>query len=86
MRVYGPIVLTLLALAILISLTRSNTLANATVMVMIVALAAGRGPWALHNLAETLAHPTPLTWSMMRHFMSGRGGFGCDQVPCAPEW
>ncbi|HVT81958.1 MAG TPA: PEP/pyruvate-binding domain-containing protein [Phycisphaerae bacterium] len=39
-------------------------------------LAAKRGPWALHNLAETLPHPTPLTWSVIRHFMSGAGGFG----------
>lgn len=39
-------------------------------------LAAGRGPWALHNLAETLPHPTPLTWSVIERFMSGRGGFG----------
>ena len=39
-------------------------------------IAAGRGPWALHNLAETLAHPTPLTWSVIRGFMSGAGGFG----------
>jgi rifampicin phosphotransferase len=39
-------------------------------------LAAGRGPWALHNLAETLAHPTPLTWSVIQRFMSGDGGFG----------
>ena len=37
---------------------------------------AGRGPWALHNLAETLAHPTPLTWSVICRFMSGSGGFG----------
>ncbi len=37
---------------------------------------AGRGPWVLHNLAETLAHPTPLTWSVQRRFMSGGGGFG----------
>jgi hypothetical protein len=29
-----------------------------------------------HNLAETLSHPTPLTWSVMRRFMSGAGGFG----------
>jgi len=36
----------------------------------------GRGPWALHNLAETLPHPTPLTWSIIGRFMSGRGGFG----------
>jgi pyruvate,water dikinase len=38
--------------------------------------AAGRGPWVLHNLAETLPHPTPLTWSVIRRFMSGAGGFG----------
>jgi rifampicin phosphotransferase len=38
--------------------------------------AAGRGPWILHNLAETLPHPTPLTWSIMKRFMSGSGGFG----------
>ena len=35
----------------------------------------GRGPWVLHNLAETLPHPTPLTWSVIRRFMSGEGGF-----------
>ena len=39
-------------------------------------LAAGRGPWALHNLAETLPHPTALTWSVIKPFMSGSGGFG----------
>ena len=39
-------------------------------------IAAGRGPWVLHNLAETLPHPTPLTWSVIRRFMSGAGGFG----------
>jgi len=38
--------------------------------------AAGRGPWALHNLAETLSHPTPLTWSVIGRFMSGAGGLG----------
>ena len=37
---------------------------------------AGRGPWVLHNLAETLPHPTPLTWSVQRRFMSGAGGLG----------
>ena len=36
----------------------------------------GHGPWALHNLAETLAHPTLLTWSVISRFMSGSGGFG----------
>ncbi|MFO8014899.1 MAG: PEP/pyruvate-binding domain-containing protein [Phycisphaerae bacterium] len=36
----------------------------------------GRGPWVLHNIAETLPHPTPLTWSVIGRFMSGAGGFG----------
>jgi len=39
-------------------------------------MASGRGPWALHNLAETLPHPTTLTWSVIKPFMSGGGGFG----------
>jgi pyruvate,water dikinase len=38
--------------------------------------AAGRGPWVVHNLAETLAHPPPLSWSVVRRFMSGAGGMG----------
>ncbi len=38
--------------------------------------AGGGGPWVLHNLAETLPHPTPLTWSVVQEFMSGRGGLG----------
>jgi pyruvate,water dikinase len=37
---------------------------------------AGRGPWVLHNLAETLPHATPLTWSIIQRLMSGSGGFG----------
>jgi pyruvate,water dikinase len=37
---------------------------------------AGRGPWVCHNLSETLPLPTPLTWHLIRHFMSGAGGFG----------
>lgn len=39
-------------------------------------LEAGRGPWVIHNISETLPHPTPLTWSVIRRFMSGSGGFG----------
>ena len=39
-------------------------------------LASGCGPWVLHNLSETLPHPVPLTWSVIRRFMSGAGGFG----------
>lgn len=37
---------------------------------------AGAGGWALHNLAESVPLPTPLTWSVLRRFMSGSGGFG----------
>ena len=37
---------------------------------------AGRGDWVRHNIDETLPHPTPLTWSVIRRFMSGSGGFG----------
>ncbi|MGA2068017.1 MAG: PEP/pyruvate-binding domain-containing protein [Thermoguttaceae bacterium] len=36
----------------------------------------GRGDWVRHNLGETLPHPTPLTWSVIRRFMSGDGGYG----------
>lgn len=32
--------------------------------------------WVLHNLAETLPAPTPLTTDLMRGFLSARGGFG----------
>ena len=39
-------------------------------------IALKRGPWVQHNLAETLPHPTPLTWSVISRFMSGAGGFG----------
>jgi pyruvate,water dikinase len=38
--------------------------------------AEGCGPWVRHNLGETLPHPTPLTWSVVRQFMCGKGGFG----------
>lgn len=39
-------------------------------------LESGRGPWVRHNIGETLPHPRPLTWSVIRRFMSGSGGFG----------
>ena len=40
-------------------------------------LAAGkRRLWLAHNLGETLRTPTPLTWDIVGHFMSGEGGFG----------
>src|SRR5262245_18751944 len=32
--------------------------------------------WARFNLAEVLPEPTPMTWAIVRRFMSGRGGFG----------
>src|SRR5205823_1759455 len=32
--------------------------------------------WARFNLAEILPDPTPMTWAIVRRFMSGRGGFG----------
>jgi pyruvate,water dikinase len=32
--------------------------------------------WARYNLAEILPDPTPMTWAIVRRFMSGRGGFG----------
>ncbi len=35
-----------------------------------------RRVWVAHNLGETLPHPTPLTWEIIRQFMSGAGGFG----------
>ncbi|MDA3961399.1 MAG: PEP-utilizing enzyme [Planctomycetota bacterium] len=40
------------------------------------ARAAGAGPWLVHNLSETLPQPTRLTWSIIKQFMSGAGGFG----------
>ncbi len=35
-----------------------------------------RRVWVVHNLGETLRAPTPLTWDIVRTFMSGEGGFG----------
>lgn len=32
--------------------------------------------WARFNLAEIVPEPTPMTWAIVRRFMSGRGGFG----------
>lgn len=32
--------------------------------------------WSHHNLAEVLPTPLPMTWSIMRCFMSGTGGLG----------
>jgi pyruvate,water dikinase len=35
-----------------------------------------RRVWVTHNLAETLPAPTPLSWDIVREFMTGDGGFG----------
>ena len=32
--------------------------------------------WSHHNLAEVLPAPLPMTWAIMRKFMSGTGGLG----------
>jgi pyruvate,water dikinase len=32
--------------------------------------------WSRYNLAEILPSPTPMTWAIVRRFMSGQGGFG----------
>src|SRR6185436_4624899 len=32
--------------------------------------------WVVHNLSETLPAPTPLTWNLVRWFMSAAGGYG----------
>ncbi len=36
----------------------------------------GGTAWARFNLAEILPEPTPMTWAVVRRFMSGQGGFG----------
>jgi pyruvate,water dikinase len=41
------------------------------------ALAEAEGTvWARVNLSESLPEPTPMTWAIVRRFMSGKGGFG----------
>ncbi len=32
--------------------------------------------WSRFNLSEILPEPTPMTWAIVRRFMSGKGGFG----------
>ncbi len=32
--------------------------------------------WVRHSLGETLSAPTPLTWDLVRRWMSGSGGYG----------
>lgn len=47
----------------------------------------GQGPWVRHNIGETLPNPTPLSWQILRQFMSGDGGFGniYKQIGFAPS-
>ncbi len=46
----------------------------------VAALAARAEPggtvWSHFNLSEILPEPTPMTWAIVRSFMSGKGGFG----------
>lgn len=39
-------------------------------------IAPGGTVWSRFNLAEVLPEPTPMTWSIVKKFMSGKGGFG----------
>ncbi len=39
-------------------------------------VAAGGTVWVRHNLAEVLPEPTPMTWAIVRRFMSATGGYG----------
>jgi pyruvate,water dikinase len=32
--------------------------------------------WSRYNLAEVLPEPTPMSWAIVRRFMSGKGGYG----------
>ena len=43
--------------------------------------------WSRYNLSEVLPAPLPMTWSIMREFMSGRGGFGltCRELGFLPS-
>ena len=42
----------------------------------LASLSDNHGAGVVHNISETLPHPTPLTWSVIKRFMSGAGGFG----------
>ena len=43
--------------------------------------------WSRYNLSEVLPAPLPMTWAIMREFMSGRGGFGltCRELGFLPS-
>jgi phosphohistidine swiveling domain-containing protein len=46
-------------------------------MAAAAALAGPQGTvWARINLAESLPEPTPMTWALVRRYVSGKGGFG----------
>ena len=43
--------------------------------------------WSRYNLSEVLPAPLPMTWAIMREFMSGQGGFGmtCRELGFLPS-
>jgi pyruvate,water dikinase len=43
--------------------------------------------WSRYNLSEVLPAPLPMTWALIREFMSGRGGFGltCRELGYLPS-
>jgi pyruvate,water dikinase len=43
--------------------------------------------WSRYNLSEVLPAPTPMTWAIVGHLMSGRGGFGMmyRDLGCTPD-
>ena len=43
--------------------------------------------WSRYNLSEVLSAPLPMTWAIMREFMSGKGGFGitCRELGFLPS-
>ncbi len=43
--------------------------------------------WSRYNLSEVLPAPLPMTWTLIREFMSGRGGFGltCRELGFLPS-
>ena len=57
-------------------------------MTALAALADPKGTvWSRYNLSEILPAPTPMTWAIVRRFMSGLGGFGLmyRDLGCRPD-
>ena len=57
-------------------------------MAALAALADPKGTvWSRYNLSEILPAPTPMTWAIVRRFMSGQGGFGLmyRDMGCSPD-